>query len=130
MGVDGQHVVVLVFALQVLLIEVVESNRRGFARCHHERQLKGFRLGEAPWRITNQRPDEVNHTILRLVHQIGRFAAQLHGRIEFHLDLAAGFGLNLFSPWCQHLCRNGCLRRQHLVQFQHHIGGCCRKRGK
>ena len=76
---------------------------RGFGIAHDERQLEHLDAREAAGRVAGQRPHHVDHAVARLVVQLHRRAAQLHGRIGLELDAAARVLLDLVHPRLVHV---------------------------
>ena len=74
----------------------------GFGVGHHERQLEGFRLGEAARAVAGQGPDDVHYAVLYLVVQLGRCSAELHARVALKLDATTGLFFHLLHPGFVH----------------------------
>jgi hypothetical protein len=74
----------------------------GLGVVHHERQLEDLDAREAPGRVARQRPDDIDHAVARLVVQLHRRAAELHGGVGLELDATAGFLLDLVHPGLVH----------------------------
>src|SRR3972149_2546468 len=86
-----------------------------------ERKLEGFALGETSRGVTGQRPDDIDDTVLDLVVQLRRRAAELHRGIELDFDLAAGFGFDFLRPFGDESLRHRRLRRQGLGNAERHL---------
>jgi hypothetical protein len=63
-----------------------------------EGQLEHLGLGEAAGLVGRQGPHEVGHAVPRLVEELRRRAAQLHGRVDLALQLVVGFLGDLVAP--------------------------------
>src|SRR5690606_31422396 len=85
-----------------------------------EWQFEHFGLVEAPRGVAQHRPGDVGNAVARLVKQLRRGAAKLHGAVHLNLDAPIGFGFDLLDPGRDRLGRNRGLRRQKLVQSQGH----------
>jgi hypothetical protein len=91
---------------------------RGLGVVHHERQLKHLDAREAPGGVGRQCPHDVDHTITRLVVQLHRRAAQLHGRVALELDAPTAFFFNLVHPRLVHGEPDVAHRRHEGVELQ------------
>jgi hypothetical protein len=87
-----------------------------------EGELEHLGAREAAGRVAGQGPDDVDHAVLRLVVQLRRLAAQLHGREDLDLDLAAGQLGDLLGPRVEQLRVRIGLGRQEVMQPQRHLG--------
>ena len=84
------------FVLQIGGGEILERFRIDQrAMRQHERQLECFALGEPPGRGARHGPDDIGDTITRLVEQMRRRAAELHGRKQVDANTAAGVASTL-----------------------------------
>jgi hypothetical protein len=117
-GVEGQHLVGGELGLGVLLVELPQRLAGAGGVGNHEGQLEGLDGREAPGRVAGAGPHHVGHAVLDLIHQLGRGAAQLHGRVELAGDPPARSLLHLVTPGLQHLLLGRRRRRQEVGNLQ------------
>jgi hypothetical protein len=91
---------------------------RGLGVGHHEGQLEHLDAREAAGRVAGQGPDDVDDAVARLVVQLHRRAAQLHGGVALELDAAAGVLLDLVHPGLVHVQPDVGLRRHEGVELE------------
>ena len=108
----------LVGALRLEVLPV--RLRRGLGVVHDEGQLKDLDARESPGRAAANRPDDVDDTVARLVVQLNRSAAQLHGGVALELDAPAGFLLHLLHPRLVHQQPDVGHRGHEGVELQRH----------
>ena len=99
----------------------------GFSIVHHEWQLKNFHAWESTCRVARQSPNNVDHAVPRLVVQLHRRAAQLHGGISFKFDASARVLFDLVHPCFVHVEPHIGLRGHEGVKLQSHslLGKTC-----
>ena len=73
--------------------------------------------GKTPRRIADHGPDDVRHTVDRLIHQLRRRAAELHRGIALDLDPSAGFLFDRIRPDIEDELGDDGLRGQELMQL-------------
>ena len=77
--------------------------------------------GKRPAVDPGQRPDDVDDAVPRLIVELRRRAAELHGGEDVDLDLAAGILLDHLRPRRQHLGVAVGDGRQEVMQLQRHL---------
>ena len=90
----------------------------GFCIVHHEGQFKYFNPRETARCIAGQCPNNVDNAIARLVVQLNRCTAQLHGGVGFKLNATARFFFNLVHPCFVHVEPHIGLWRHEGVKLQ------------
>ena len=86
-----------------------------------EGQLEHLGRREAARCRSGQRPNDVDHAVARLVVELRRRAAELHGRENLDLEFAARALLHHLRPRRQHLGVAVGHRRQEMMQPQRHL---------
>ena len=119
-GVDAEELDAGELVHRIGFDEFVERDGGRLALGDHEGQLEHFRFGEAAGRVAEHGPDQIDDAVLGLVVEVGRRAAELHGRIELELQPAARGVRHALHPRLDGLGGDRRLRGQHLV----HAQGC------
>ncbi len=119
-----QNLDVLELGIGHVLLHHLPVGRRGGAGIgHEERQFKDLGRREAPGRVPDHVPGDVDHPVDDLVDQFRGLAAQLHRGESLDLDTAAGGLLDLVRPDIYDLARDRGLRGQEALQVEAEIGG-------
>ena len=81
------------------MVEIPYRLRGLFAnRVRQERQLEHLQPRKASGRGAGDRPHDVDDAILGLIVELRLLAAELHGRVDLDLQLAARLLLQLLGP--------------------------------
>jgi hypothetical protein len=129
MDVDGEDLDVLELVLGIGLGEFPGGAAGGLGIGHGEGQFEDFRHREAVGRVAEHGPHHVGDAILGLVEELGRRAAELHGRIDLALDAVVGFLAELGAPGLEYADLDEGRRRKKVVHLQCHFLRLGRERG-
>ena len=118
MHMQGDDLCFLELIRRMRLHVLPEGFGRGLGVVHHERQLEHLRAREAPGGVAGKGPHDVDHTVTRLVIELHRRAAELHGGVGLELDAPARVFLDLVHPGLVHGEPDIGLRRHEGVELE------------
>ena len=135
MHMHRHHVNIGKSAVEHVLLGEFPRRTAAIFRIHrgHEGQFHRLSFREPTRRVSRQRPTTIDHAVADLIIKGGWRPAELHCRVEFHIDAPAGLLFNLRGPWLHEEARDRPHRRQKMLAAQGHfclrIGGtsltCC-----
>ncbi len=116
MGPNAKDMHILeLFVLHFIFEHLVESTRSNFSVWENKGQFKNFGTRETTRGIANYRPNNIDNAICDLLDQFRGPASELHRRIPFDFDTAAGIALHIVGPYVQNVLGHVSLGRQKLM---------------
>jgi len=109
------------FVQRIFLDVFPQCRAAAFRVLRHERQLEHLGLDETTRLVCRDGPDDVRHTVARLIEKLRRRSAQLHRRIDLAFQASTGFLVDFVAPRVEELGLDRRLRRQKVMDLEDNL---------